>query len=109
MHAEVKIVVAQYGQSLIDVAVQHCGSLDAVYTILNHNRNILTGLTDELVPGTMLSIPLPPQRHPAPRHRGSTPTAGENTIQLIRYAALWQRLPSAFWRLTTMSSSRVFV
>jgi hypothetical protein len=42
------------GQTLIDIAIQHCGSADAVYDI-----SVLNGLsvTDELVPGTALILP----------------------------------------------------
>lgn len=91
MHADA--VVVQYGQSLIDVAVQHGGSLDTIYAILQLNRNILTGLTDAIVPGTLLSIPRKQSPH-TPRRQGNT-VAESNTLQLARQAALWQRLPSA--------------
>jgi len=49
-------IVVDQGQSLFDVAVQHCGSTSAVFDIA-----VLNGLsiTDKLLPGTTLLIPAP--------------------------------------------------
>lgn len=42
------------GQTLLDIAVEHCGDINAVYTIADLN---LKGITDDLVIGEVLIVP----------------------------------------------------
>ncbi|NDV45513.1 LysM domain-containing protein [Paludibacter sp. 221] len=50
------IITVQQGQTLFDIAVQHCGDAQAVIPIAQANDISITG---ELVAGTSLAIPEP--------------------------------------------------
>ena len=47
-------ITALYNQSLLDIAVRHCGTIEAVATIAILNN---ISITDELVPGQLIEIP----------------------------------------------------
>ncbi|MBK9292558.1 MAG: hypothetical protein IPM52_13180 [Bacteroidetes bacterium] len=86
-----KTILVGQGQSLADVAIEHCGSLDAMFAILSLNRSILSGITDDIAPATSLTLPDEPSK-PAPALHHTTPPPSYSTAQLITHA-LAQRLP----------------
>jgi hypothetical protein len=47
-------VKTRAGQSLLDIAVQECGSLSGVFGVADANG---ASLTDDLAPGTQLDVP----------------------------------------------------
>lgn len=86
-----KTILVSQGQSLADVAIEHCGSLDAIYAILSLNRHTLSGITDEITPATLLALP-EETLQPTPALRNTTPPPTCSTAQLLTHA-LAQRLP----------------
>jgi hypothetical protein len=85
-----KTILVSNGQSLADVTIEHCGSLDAMFAILSLNRHTLMGITDDIAPATLLAIP-EETSHPSPVLRNSTPTPTYSTAQLLTNA-IAQRL-----------------
>jgi hypothetical protein len=59
-----KIITVQEGQTIMDIAVQHCGSIDAMMDIIEANNMIsvvdITGaeynLADAILPGLKITI-----------------------------------------------------
>jgi hypothetical protein len=47
-------VKVKQGQSLLDIAIQHCGTAESVYDLAIANG---LSITDELVPGQLLNLP----------------------------------------------------
>lgn len=53
-----KLITVQPGQTLENIALQHCGSVDAVDRIVWSNRGqLLAGFSSDLVGGMQLVIP----------------------------------------------------
>jgi hypothetical protein len=53
-------VLVEYNQNIFDIAIQECGSAEAVFDVLANNATVLTSINDELVPGTKLKVPAEP-------------------------------------------------
>lgn len=47
-------ITLRAGQTLLDVAIQHCGSAAALVNLANLNG---VGFTDDVAPGTLLQLP----------------------------------------------------
>ena len=47
-------IIALHNQTLLDIAIRHCGSIDAVIDIAVLNN---VSITDDLAPGLILEIP----------------------------------------------------
>ena len=47
-------IIALHNQTLLDIAIRHCGSIDAVIDIAVLNN---VSITDDLVPGQLLNLP----------------------------------------------------
>lgn len=47
-------IIALHNQSLLDVAIRHCGTVEAITDIAILNN---ISITDELVPGQLITIP----------------------------------------------------
>lgn len=51
-----RIIEVQHGQSIWDIALQEYGSVEAVFTLISDNPDVLTDLDVDLMPGQKLLI-----------------------------------------------------
>ena len=54
---ENKKIIIQQGQSLLDIALQHCGDLSALFDLVVLNEIKEISITDEVAPGSYLLAP----------------------------------------------------